>query len=51
MRLPPVPAEGVTVNVLMAKLAEMVWFAVTLLNVYELIAPCETPSTCTSRMW
>src|SRR5262249_14365859 len=33
------------------KLAAIVWFALTELNVYEVIDPCETPSTSTSATW
>src|SRR5439155_11419574 len=34
-----------------AKLAAMVWFVVTLLNVYVVTAPTDTPSTTTSTRW
>ena len=36
---------------LLAKLAAMVWFAVTLVKVYEVTAPTEPPSTSTSATW
>ena len=38
-------------QVLMANDAWIVWLALTLLNVYEATAPCDTPSTSTSAMW
>ena len=47
--VPPDPAEGVMVNVLIEKLADIVWFAVTLVNVYVDTAPTEEPSTDTSE--
>src|SRR5262249_7395394 len=34
-----------------AKLAAIVWFAVTLVNVYEPTAPTDEPSTVTSATW
>ena len=48
--VPPVPAEALIVYVLTVKLADIVWFAVTLLNVYELTAPTDAPSTRTFAM-
>ena len=44
---PPVPADALIVNVLTAKLADIVWLEVTLVKVYELTAPSEAPSTST----
>src|SRR5438093_1607032 len=49
--LPLAPADAVIVYVSIAKLAEMVWFASTLLKVYEVTAPTELPSTRTSATW
>ena len=52
MTLPPwqkvVAPEAVIVGKLALKVALMTWFAVTFVNVYVVIAPCETPSTKTS---
>src|SRR5207249_841609 len=48
--VPPVPADAVMLKVLMLKLAEIVWLAVTFENVKLAIAPCDTPSTRTSAM-
>jgi hypothetical protein len=45
--VPPVPADAVIVYEIAEKVALMVWAAVTLLKVYELIAPWDTPSTVT----
>jgi hypothetical protein len=48
--IPPVPAEALMVYevlLLAVKLAEIVWFAVTLLKVYEVTAPTDDPSTRT----
>ena len=47
--VPPVPAVAVIGNTAW-NVAAMVWSAVTLENVYDAIAPCETPSTATSRI-
>ena len=35
----------------MAKVALIVWFAVTLLNVYDVTAPALEPSTVTAFTW
>ena len=48
--VPPVPADAVIVYEIAEKVALMVWAAVTLLKVYELIAPTEVPSTVTLVM-
>src|ERR1043165_2359579 len=45
--VPPLPAEAVIVNVLRLNDAEIVWVAVTFVNVKLEIAPCDTPSTRT----
>jgi hypothetical protein len=45
---PFVPELAVMVKVLIAKLAAMVWFAVTLVKVKLPINPFDTPSTTTS---
>src|SRR5947199_4026991 len=48
----PVPTTfTVRLRTVCAKLAAMVWLAVTLLNVYVVTAPTETPSTSTSATW
>ncbi|TMG82452.1 MAG: hypothetical protein E6H78_14685 [Betaproteobacteria bacterium] len=46
--LPLAPADAAMVNVLIAKLAAIVWLAMTLLKVYVDTAPTDTPSTRTS---
>jgi hypothetical protein len=48
--VPPVPAVGVIVKLLSAKVALMVWLAVTLVKVYVATAPTDTPSTRTFAM-
>ena len=48
---PPAPALAVIVYVVGAKLAVIVWAALTPVNVYELAAPTETPSTITAVIW
>src|SRR5258705_8783475 len=48
--VPPVPAEAVIVKLTAAKVAEIVWAAVTFVKLKEAIAPCETPSTSTLEM-
>ena len=45
------PALAVTVKVSMAKVAAMVWLAVTFEKVYEATAPTEVPSTVTFATW
>jgi hypothetical protein len=47
---PPVPAEAVMPKVYMAKVADMVWFAVTPLKLYAEMAPCGVLSTVTLLM-
>src|SRR5216117_1563184 len=47
---PPLPALAAMANVLTAKLAAIVWPAVTLVKVWLVTAPAETPSTITSAM-
>ncbi len=51
MIVPPVPAEAVIVFVNKENVATIEWLPVTLLKVYELIGPCETLSTVTSKTW
>jgi hypothetical protein len=48
----PLPlALTVMVNGFAAKLAEMVWFAVTFVKLYDVTAPAATPSTSTAETW
>jgi hypothetical protein len=49
--VPPVPADAAIVYEIDEKVALMVWAAVTLLKVYELMAPWDTPSTVTLEIW
>ena len=49
--VPPVPAEAVMVYVFTENVALIVWFAVTLLKLYELTAPTDAPSTRTLVIW
>ena len=48
---PLVPAYELMVNVFIAKVALMVWFAATAANVYVARGPKERPSTRTSAIW
>ena len=49
--VPPVPGVDVIVyDNPDSKVATMLWFAITFVNVYELTAPTEDPSTVTSLM-
>ena len=48
---PLAPALAVTVKVSMAKVAAIVWLAVTFEKVYEVTAPTEVPSTVTFATW
>ena len=45
---PFAPADAVIVSMSIAKLAAIVWLAVTLVNVWAVTGPTETPSTRTS---
>src|SRR5882672_11907026 len=47
---PPAPAEAAIVYEIRLKLAVIVWFAPTFVNVWLPTAPTETPSTRTSAM-
>ena len=49
--LPFAPADAVIVWVSIANVALMVRFVVTLVNVNDVTAPTETPSTSTSATW
>src|SRR5260370_35381383 len=44
------PAEAAMLNLLIANVAEIVWFACTASNVYCDTAPTEAVSTCTSAI-
>ena len=48
---PLAPALAVIVNVLIAKLAAIVWLASTFVKLYVVTAPTLTPSTSTSSTW
>jgi hypothetical protein len=47
---PPTPADAVIVYEFTAKLADMVWLEFTFVNVKELTAPTDEPSTRTSAI-
>src|SRR5262249_57845393 len=49
--VPFAPADAVIVNVLIAKLAAIVWFACTFVKLKLVTAPTLTPSTSTSSTW
>src|SRR5258708_1482013 len=48
--VPCAPAEAAMLNLLIANVAEIVWFACTASNVYCDTAPTEAVSTCTSAI-